>query len=224
MFSDGPQRNPDATLLINDYRTDPAYAKLLRDLTAKMGSRPFDVLGLQSHMHGGVWTNAKIWETCERFRTFDVPLHFTELTVLSGQAGWERAREGGQWPSTPEGEQRQAAEVVRIYTMLFSHPAVAAITWWDLCDRHAWQRAPAGLLRKDLSAKPAYTQLHDLIKSQWWTRTKLQTDKAGQVTFRGFRGDYRVQVRRPDGSLQDSTMQLTRTGANSLRLQLGKTP
>jgi hypothetical protein len=42
------------------------------------------------------------------------------------------------------------------YTLLFSHPAVAALIWWDLSDRGALPGAPAGLLREDVGFKPAY--------------------------------------------------------------------
>ena len=48
--------------------------------------------------------------------------------------------------------------------MIFSHPAVEAITWWDFSDRGAWQRAPAGFLRDDLSPKPAYERLQQPVK------------------------------------------------------------
>ncbi|MHB8951891.1 MAG: endo-1,4-beta-xylanase [Pirellulaceae bacterium] len=191
--------NEQATLLINDYRVDPEYVQLIKDMTQQAGSRPFDVIGLQSHMHGGVWTNEKIWEVCERFAPFGVPLHFTELTVLSGASGWELTKEGKPWPSTPEGEAQQAKDVTRIYTLLFSHPQVAAITWWDFADRNAWQGAPAGFLGKDLTPKPAYTALRELIKTQWWTRAQLTTDAEGRVAFRGFLGDYQATVRLASG-------------------------
>ncbi len=192
--------NDQATLLINDYRVDPPYAQLITDMTQQAGERPYDAIGIQSHMHADVWNNEKIWEVCERFRPFGVPLHFTELTVLSGAAGWERAQQGQPWVSTPEGEKQQAQDVVRIYTLLFSHPDVAAITWWDFADRNAWQNAPAGLLGKDLQPKPAYTALQDLIRNQWWTRAALTTDAAGRAAFRGFLGDYAVTLRLPAGT------------------------
>src|SRR5262249_27423540 len=129
-FRHAREANPKATLLINDYKTDAAYTDLLRGLSEGKGGRPFDVIGIQSHMHGGIWDNARTWDVCERFARFGVPLHFTETTILSGESGGERAR-GRPWPSTADGERRQAEEVERFYTMLFSHPAVAAITWWD---------------------------------------------------------------------------------------------
>ncbi len=186
--------NPDATLLINDYRTDRAYERVIEQLVDAGGKPLYDVIGIQSHQHGGTWPNVKIWEVCERFSRFDVPLHFTETTILSGKKGWNRP-EGKDWPSTPEGEAWQAREVVRFYTMLFSHPAVDAITWWDLADRHSWKGAPAGLIRKDMSPKPACEQLMELVKGKWWTRHEVTTGPDGQAKVRGFLGEYRVTVR-----------------------------
>jgi GH35 family endo-1,4-beta-xylanase len=192
-FVHARKAGPKATLLINDYRTDPPYEQVIKQLADKDGQRLYDVIGIQSHMHGGVWPNRKIWEACQRFAQFGVPLHFTETTILSGER--QRGEPGGQqWPSTPEGETFQAREVVRFYTMLFSHPAVEAITWWDFSDRGAWQRAPAGFLRSDMTPKPAYEELKKLVKGKWWTQVNLQSAGDGTANFRGFLGEYRVTV------------------------------
>ena len=192
-FTHARKAGPKATLLINDYRTDPPYERVIEQLVDGQGKRMYDVIGIQSHMHGGTWPNRKIWDVCERFSRFAVPLHFTETTVLSGKLGWERGRDG-QWTSTPEGEAYQAREVVRFYTMLFSHPAVEAITWWDFSDRHAWQGAPAGFLRKDMTPKPAYNELIKLVKGKWWTKAQLRTGADGTARLRGVLGDYKLTV------------------------------
>jgi len=189
-FTHARKAGPKATLLINDYRTDPAYEKVIDQLVDDRGRRLYDVIGIQSHMHGGAWPNGKIWEVCERFARFGVPLHFTETTIVSGPRG-----PGGTWqPTTPDGEAQQAREVVRFYTMLFSHPAVEAITWWDFSDYDAWQGAPAGFLRKDMTPKPAYEELKVLIKGKWWTRASLRTGADGRAAFAGFLGNYQVTV------------------------------
>jgi GH35 family endo-1,4-beta-xylanase len=213
--------NPEATLLINDYRVDRQYARLLQDLIdSSGGTAPFDVIGLQSHMHREVWDDAQAWEVCERFARFGKPLHFTELTILSGEPGWERAqRDRTPWPSTPEGEIRQADEVERIYTLLFSHPSVEAITWWDFSDRGAWQRAPAGFLRADLSPKPAYDRLRDLIKNRWWTRASLDTDASGRAPLRAFLGDHAVTVRY-DGRTATAPFTVARGEDNTVTVRL----
>jgi hypothetical protein len=78
--------------------------------------------------------------------------------------------------------------------MLFSHPSVEAITWWDFSDHGAWQNAPAGFLRKDMSPKPAYDALLEQIKTHWTTNVKLKTDEKGIASTRAFRGNYTVRV------------------------------
>jgi hypothetical protein len=99
------------------------------------------------------------------------------------------------WPTTQEGEARQADEIVRHYRSLVAHPAVQSINYWGLTDQGAWLGAPAGLVRADGSPKPAYDALTALIKGEWWLGpTAMKTDGAGQVTVRGFFGDYRVSA------------------------------
>ena len=82
--------------------------------------------------------------------------------------------------------------MTQFYTLLFSHPSVRAITWWDFSDRNAWLGAPAGLLRKDMSPKPAYTRLMTLIHKTWWTDAQGRTDRQGRYTLRAFYGDYQI--------------------------------
>jgi len=182
--------NPEAMLVINDYRADRAYIdKVLMELVDEQGNALYDVIGIQSHMHGRYWGAEKTWEVCEMFAKFGKPLHFTETTLVSGP------RKNGEWNTTPEGEKRQAREAVEFYTVLFSHPAVEAITWWDFSDQGAWQDAPAGFLREDMTPKPIYHELKKLIKGRWWTQTIEKISSGGTVAFRGFFGDYKVVVK-----------------------------
>lgn len=217
-FAHARKAGPDATLLINDYRTDPPYERVIEQLVDEEGRPMYDVIGIQSHMHGGAWPTEEIWKVCEQFSRFGVPLHFTETTILSGERAWERRR-GDDWPSTPEGEAYQAEHVVRFYTMLFSHPAVEAITWWDFSDYRAWKRAPAGFLRKDMSPKPAYEELLKLVKGKWWTKTTVETGDDGTAGFRGFLGDYRV-VATVGGKSVDRSFTLRKGDENRCVLQL----
>ncbi len=189
-FRRARQANPDATLVINDYRTDPAFAdKVVSELVDENGKALYDIVGIQSHMHGGPWGAARTWEVCERFARFGKPLHFTETTLVSGP------KSDSGWTTTPDGEERQAEEAAKFYTVLFSHPAVEAITWWDFSDQGAWQQAPAGLIRSDMTPKPVYDRLQDLIKGQWWTQSTGETEADGQVKIEGFLGDYEIAIR-----------------------------
>ncbi len=197
-FRAAREADPGARLIINDYRTDADYErKVISVLVDENGKPLYDVIGIQSHQHGGAWTVRRIWDVCERFARFGKPLHFTETTFLSGRTGWELKRKepGFTWPSTPEGERRQAREAARFYTVLFSHPAVEAITWWDFSDQGAWQGAPAGLIRADMTPKPAYLELKRLIREKWWTRTSAKTTAGGSVSFHGTFGGYKVSAR-----------------------------
>jgi len=194
--------NQEATLLVNDCETDDRYHAILEGVMSS-GAR-FDAIGLQSHMHMGTWTLEHVWEVCELFKNFNVPLHFTEVTVLSGDLktddDWQSYHPG--WDTTPEDEALQAEYVAALYTILFSHPSVEAITWWDLSDLGAWQGAPAGLLRKDMSPKPAYDRLMQLIHQEWWTNADSQTNAQGEATVRGFYGRYLLTVESGTHSVQ----------------------
>jgi len=187
--------NPGATLLINDYRTDLSYYRILDGLRED-GNLLFDAIGIQSHMHHDLWSLPQLGEVCDRYRRLGLPIHFTEATVVSG------SRHGdGQWePSTPELEAEQAAYVSKFYTLLFGHPAVQALTWWDFSDRGAWQSAAAGFLRPDMSPKPIYEHLMALIRGEWWTKTGGTTDARGEYVLRAFYGRHRITVRLPNGT------------------------
>jgi endo-1,4-beta-xylanase len=202
--------NPAATLLVNDYRTDPAYFKIL-DAQRASGRLTFDAVGIQSHMHGGLWPLHKVWDVCDTYARLGRPLHFTETTLVSGP----RLGPGENWgATTPAGEAKQAEQTVKFYTALFAHPAVQAITWWDFSDHGAWQRAAAGWLRGDMSPKPVYERLHSLIKGQWWTKLTGQPNALGVFPLRAFYGRHRVTVELPGGRRSTAEIHWRRGGQN----------
>ena len=196
-FAAARTANPAATLLINDFDLSADYERLIEDcLDAGV---TIDAIGMQSHMHQGYWGEERTLELLERYARFGLPLHWTESTLVSGELMPPEIvdlndHQVEEWPTTPDGEARQADEVERHYRTLFGHPAVAAITWWGLPDG-GWLNAPSGLLRLDGSVKPAYQTLHRLIKGEWWLApTDLRTDPAGVVRFKGFPGTYEVEA------------------------------
>ncbi|MDO9122377.1 MAG: endo-1,4-beta-xylanase, partial [Anaerolineaceae bacterium] len=145
MFETTRAENPSAVLLINDFETSPAYDILIEGCL-EVGIK-FDVIGIQSHMHQGWWGLEKTHEILERFSRFNLPIHFTETTLVSGQLMPPEIVDLNDyqvtdWPSTPEGEERQARETLQHYETLFAHPLVEGITWWDLQDGN-WLNAPA---------------------------------------------------------------------------------
>jgi endo-1,4-beta-xylanase len=195
MFEATRAANPKTTLILNDFDISPAYDLLVEECLAA-GIR-IDVIGIQSHMHQGYWGVEKTLEVLSRFERFNLPIQFSENTLVSGRIMPPEIvdlndYQVNEWPSTPEGEERQAREVVTHYKTLLSRPLVTGITWWDMTDG-GWLNAPAGLLRQDQSPKPAYDELLKLVKSEWWLApTNFVTDAQGQLTFDGFPGEYEL--------------------------------
>jgi GH35 family endo-1,4-beta-xylanase len=197
MFEAAREINPNATLILNDFDMSDAYDILVEGCLA--AGIKIDAIGLQSHMHQGYWGVKRTQSILERFERFHLPLHFTETTIISGKLMPPEIVDLNdyqveEWPSTPEGEIRQAEEVTLHYKTLFANPTVQAITWWDFSDG-GWLNAPSGLLRKDHSRKPAYDALLNLVKGEWWFKeTTLSTNEHGEITFTGFLGDYELSV------------------------------
>ena len=95
------------------------------------------------------------------------------------------------WPSTLEGEERQAREITEMYSVLFAHPLVEAVTTWDFNDG-CWLKAPSGFVYMDNREKPSYYALQKLIHGEWETHNVVNTDENGYITFTGFKGNYTV--------------------------------
>ncbi len=215
--------NPKGYFLVNDFKVDPEYEMELAALVRRRA--PFHAVGIQSHMHAGEWPMERVWKVCEDYARIGLPLHFTEVTVLSGpkekpMKDWHSRRPN--WLTTPDEEAKQADYVERFYTLLFSHPAVEAVTWWDFSDAGSWMGAPAGFLRRDMSPKPAYDRLLALVKGKWWTgRAEGLTDHGGRVRLRGFHGTYGCRVSPPGGGpSKTTTFELRKGGQNLVRVGL----
>lgn len=192
VFDQARAMDPDATLLLNDFNTSERYRQLIQDCLE--AGVPIDVIGIQSHQHQGFWGMEKLHEVLERFESFGMPMHFTENTFVSGDLmpphivdlnDWQVP----SWPTTPEGEDRQARDLLAMVDTLFAHPQVEAFTNWDFTDG-AWLGAPAGLVRLDGSRKPSFEALKERIRGDWHTKLTLTTDENGQCTVEGFRGEY----------------------------------
>jgi endo-1,4-beta-xylanase len=197
-FDTARAAGPGATLILNDFDMSEAYERLIESCLG--AGIAIDGIGLQSHMHQGYWGEERTRSVLERFSRFGLPLHMSETTLLSGSLMPPEIEDLNdyqvpEWPSTPEGEERQADEIVRHYSTLVGHPAVASATYWGLTDNGSWLGAPAGIVRADGTPKPAYHALRRLIKDKWWLApTTVMSDDEGRVVVEGFAGDYRVGV------------------------------
>jgi hypothetical protein len=128
----------------------------------------------------------------DMYAKFGRPLQISEVSVPA-------------YSSTEEDEEIQAEWLRYQYSVWFSHPSVEGIMYWDLVDGNApagalgamnqgWNVHYAGLLRFDMSEKPAFKVMKHLFQKEWHTEESLQTDENGYIRFRGFFGTYRLEI------------------------------
>ena len=183
-----------------------------------MGLR-IDAVGMQFHMFYQRDDEAKrtahfydashlLW-TLDTYATLGRPIQITEITVPA--YSWD-----------PDDEEVQARILEKLYSIWFSHPAVEQIIYWNLTDGYAHNAEPGdmtvgenyyygGLLRFDMSKKPAYDVLDRLINKEWHTETEVSTDGTGAASFRGFYGTYEY-VAEKDGKRITGEITLDKNG------------
>jgi endo-1,4-beta-xylanase len=187
--------NPEATLIVNDYNQeyDPHIRQRFYDLIAELKRRevPVSGLGLQVHpLNHWLWPH-EMWDTLEMYQKLDIPIHITELH----QPSWEQEIEGGfregMW--SPKA---QADFIEQMYRQCFGHPSVVSINYWGLSDRQSWIKE-CGLIEEEYRPKPVFERLKGLIKGEWLTQPfAAYTDENGEITFRGFYGNYELVIPR----------------------------
>jgi len=185
------EADPNAYLIVNDYSVlangYPPLFELLQE--AERSGVPFDGIGIQAHEPRGTrFPLHQVQRFLDRYSLLGKELHITEFTPTSGGQPILGSHRKGVWD-----EEAQAEYAEKFYRVCFAHPAIVAITWWDLCDRGSWLKG-GGLLREDLSPKPAYVALKKLIHREWRTRIEGETDPEGTFSFRGFYGTYSARV------------------------------
>ena len=196
VFAAAKAANPDGVFLINDFNTSSKYEELIEELLD--AGVEISAIGIQSHQHQGYWGEAKLRDVLKRFSRFGIPIHFTENTLVSGSLIPEYIEDLNdwqveEWPTTEEGEARQAKEWEEMYRILFADPNIKAITGWDFADG-AWLNAPSGLVTVDNRCKPAYHKLLSLVKGEWWTKDEvIRTNSDGIVAVKGTKGTYVIE-------------------------------
>jgi endo-1,4-beta-xylanase len=210
------EANPGDCLIVNDYHVladgCPGFFRLLT--AAKQDDVPFDGIGIQAHEPRTMrFPLDRVQEILDQYATFGKGLHITEFTPASSGQKITDSHLDGAWD-----EAAQADYAVKFYRVCFAHPAMRAITWWDLCDQGSWLPG-GGMLRTDMSPKPVYEQLQRLIHDEWKTRANGTTDDSGRFAFRGFLGKYRLAIQMSDGKVERE-VQLTRDGPAEIVVRL----
>ncbi|MFQ4140050.1 endo-1,4-beta-xylanase [Nodosilinea sp. PGN35] len=124
----------------------------------------FEIIGLQLY-----YPDQDMFEIdrmLDRFVGLGKPIHITEMGCSSGTGTDEVSIMGealGMWHA-PWSEAVQADWVEQIYTLGYSKPAIAAVSWWDLSDQAVFWPF-GGLLNRENRPKAAYYRLQGLKKA-----------------------------------------------------------
>ncbi|MDY3846486.1 MAG: endo-1,4-beta-xylanase [Eubacteriales bacterium] len=199
---------PNNTLAINEWSgiwaaggnsADTYYSCIEKELNE--GGR-IDAVGMQFHMFfrqdsyfnsTRTYYNAEhLFKILDNYSRFNKDIQITEVTIPA-------------FTEDASDEESQADVIEKLYSLWFSHPNITQIIYWNLADGYAAFTTPGnmadgenyyrgGLLRFDMSEKPAFKRLRHLIKEVWTTNETITADENGTAKFRGFYGEYEITV------------------------------
>ena len=209
------EANPNAHLIINEFnvvaneKSRQQFYDIVKELQNK--KTPVSGIGIQVHepFQGRYfYSPQQIWETFETYSDFNLPLHITELIPVSNGDSIKGGYKSGVWT-----EQIQSDFAEMVYTLGFGNPLLKSINWWGLSDKNIWQEN-GGLVDKNLQPKEAYKTLDRLINKEWKTNlTNLTPNNKGKIEFRGFKGNYKIVVKKNGVILK--TVQLKYDGSDN---------
>ncbi len=209
---------PNNQLVINEYTdafwggncrsTDSYYA--YTEANMLKGAR-IDAIGAQFHIFESreseiakssyLYNPKRLYDHMNLYSNLSKHLQVTEITIPA-------------YSKDKDDEEIQAKILEYLYTIWFSHPSIEQIIYWNLVDGYAYVENPTpeairwsqgnmsvgenvyygGLLRFDMSKKPAYYTLDNLINKKWHTEADLTSNNEGCAKLRGFYGDYEVEI------------------------------
>lgn len=216
----------EASFVWSNYKYDRSNYYLQIERALAKGAR-IDTVGMQYHLffpeqdlekEAATFLNPKrLYAVLDTYARLNRPLQITEITIPC-------------YSASAEDEELQAEILENLYKIWFSHEAVEAIIYWNLVDGYA-AFAPmgdmtageniyhAGLVRFDMTPKPAFHVLKKLFSETWHTETECLTDAEGKAHFKGFYGDYTVEAVL-DGQASRHTIQLSKRGWNRFGIVL----
>ena len=234
---------PDNQLVINECTSaswgDPCRATAeyyaYTEANLLKGAK-IDAIGMQYHMFfksedeyqntRPYYNPENLYEHMDLYSNFGKPLQVTEVTIPA-------------YSNDAEDEEIQAEIIEKLYSIWFSHPNVEQIIYWNLVDgyAHLWDPSPekikasqgnmtlgenyyyGGLLRFDMTPKPAYYTLKNLIQKKWHTDETVFTNECGNASFKGFYGKYDLKIE-IDGLVTEKEIILSSKSSNSFCLEV----
>ncbi len=214
------------------YNRSPYYMQIERAINN--GAR-IDAIGMQFHMcftkeeevervTKDFYDPKHHYAVMDTYAQFGKPLQITEITIPA-------------YSNDAEDEAIQAEILEKLYSIWFSHPNMEQIIYWNLVDGYAYVADPAkikksqgdmtlgenyyygGLLRFDMTPKPAYYTIKNLIQKKWHTETEVVSDVDGMAKFKGFYGEYDVEIT-ANGKTVCEKIKLSSKGCNEFNLEI----
>ncbi len=204
--------------------TDKYYSYIEANMLR--GAR-IDAIGMQYHMFfksedeyketRPYYNPEELYKHMNLYSSFGKPLQVTEVTVPA-------------YSNDAEDEAIQAEILEILYSIWFSHPDMEQIVYWNLVDGYAAFAEQGdmtsgenyyhgGLVRFDMTPKPAYYAIKNLIEKKWHTETEVVSDDNGKATFKGFYGEYDAEIT-IGGKVISKKIKLTSKGKNVFDIEV----
>ena len=149
--------------------------------------------GIPGEPNGMDWNPRHQVETFRKLDRLGHPIHLSEVTIPAPR---------GILPDK-EADEAQARMIRDNFRLWFSWPSIYRITYWNLVDGTGAEILASGMYNGDLTKKPSYWAVDRLVNHEWKTRTRVVADRNGVVSFRGFKGKYKLHgIPQGDGTLR----------------------
>ena len=199
----------------------PYYMQIER---AMLKGARVDAIGMQYHMFytkeeaiketAIFYDPEQMWSIMDTYAKFNKPMHITEMTIPV-------------YSEKAEDEEMQAQIIRNVYSLMFAHPAMEGILYWNLIDGFAHNAVPGdmsrgenmfygGLLRYNFTAKPAFELLKELINKTWHTEV-VRESETNEVSFKGFYGKYDLEISTNEKAVK-KTVHLNKDKFNKLTI------
>lgn len=185
VFNTARAENPDIICYLNDYSIlnngsvsggDYTFYKSIAQEIIDAGAT-IDGFGMQAHMGSALTPPESIYAILEDcYQTFGKAIKITEYDQ-----------------SDVLEDDLSARYTSDFLTMVFSHPATDGFFMWGFWDSAHWL-GNAPLYNADWTPKATHTAFTNLLFNDWWTEETATTDIDGNVSIRGFKGDYIIKT------------------------------
>lgn len=172
--------------------------------------------GKEASMADSRYNPGRIYKLLDLYAKLGREMQITEMTIPA-------------YSSDEEDEYVQAKLTEYLYTIMFGYPNMNAVIYWNVPDGYA-AFAPmgdmnvgenvyyGGLLRFDMSEKPVYKTLDRLINHEWHT-SENGIAEDGEISLRGFYGEYEVTVRNGKNTSKKD-IRFLKDGENSFTIEI----